>query len=117
MSDRPRTTYARAAAGYDLQFEQKLTEQITAAIVAASLVTDANVIILRTRETASALVTALATFLAMSPAATRSPTAMRKITDELGKRLRRRVALAAADPGLQEFMRRTFNGTDDGGHA
>jgi hypothetical protein len=113
----PRFTYARAAAGYDAEHEQQLLAAITAAIVETSRVADANVIALRTGEIASALLTALAGILAMSPAATRSPTAMRKMVDELGKRLRRRIAAAEDDSALQEFLRRVFRGTDVEGSA
>jgi hypothetical protein len=115
MTD-PRTSYDRAAAGYDKDFENHLAHVIITAITEASRVSDANAVVLRTGETASALVSTLATVLAMWPSATRSPTAIRNTVDELSKRLRRRLALAEADPVLQEFMRRSFNGTD-GGHA
>ena len=116
MSD-PRTSFERAAAGYDKDFEEQLARVIAAAIGDASMVTDANAMIIRTGETAAALLTALASVLAMSPSAVRSPTAIRNTIDELGKRLRRRLAAAEADPVLQEFMRRTFNGTDTEGSA
>ena len=117
MSDR-RTTYARAAAGYDADFERKLIEAITTAIGEASIITDANVMAIRTGETASALLSVLAAVLAMSPAVTRSPTAIRKTIDELGKRLRRRVAQAERNADMQDFLRRVFRGDDDvGGHA
>jgi hypothetical protein len=112
-----RTAYGRAAAGYDTDFEAKLAEAITTAIAEVSMVTDANAMIIRTGETVSALITVLAAMLAMSPAASRSPTAIRKVIDELHKRLRRRVAAAQADESLQEFLRRVFPGTDVGGNA
>jgi hypothetical protein len=51
--------------------------------------------------TASALT--LATILAMSPAAARSPTPIRKTFDELGKRLCRRVAEARPIPSYENF--------------
>jgi len=111
-----RTTYARAAAGYDDEFEEHLVDVITTAIAEASMVTDAQVMMLRTGETASALLTVLASVLALSPAAVRSPTALRKTVDELGKRLRRRVAGVQGE--ADAFRRRCFNSDDPaGGHA
>jgi hypothetical protein len=44
----------------------------------------------------------------MLPSTTRSPTAIRKTVDNLGKRLRRKVAAAEQSADLQEFLRRTF---------
>jgi hypothetical protein len=113
MSDR--TTYARAIAGYDEAHERELVEAITAAIAEASKITDANVIALRTGEISSALLTCLAGILAVSPSVTRSPTAMRKLIDELGKRLRLRVNRGQQD--ADAFRRRCFNGNDVEGNA
>jgi hypothetical protein len=53
----------------------------------------------------------------MSPAATRSPTAIRRTIDDLGKRLRRQIAAAEASEDLQEFISRTFRGNDVEGTA
>jgi hypothetical protein len=53
----------------------------------------------------------------MSPAAVRSPTAIRKTIDDLGKRLRRHVAAAQTDPEVQDFVRRCFNGERVRGQA
>jgi hypothetical protein len=39
------------------------------------------------------------------------------MVDELGKRLRRRIAAAEDDSALQEFLRRVFRGTDVEGSA
>ena len=111
------TTYDRATSAYDKNHERALMEAITAAIFETSAVSDANAIILRTAETAEALLTVLAGTLAMSPSATRSPTAIRKTIDDLGKRLRRQVAAAEQNADIQEFVRRTFNGTGTGGTA
>jgi hypothetical protein len=112
----PRTTLARATAGYDEAFERSLVDAVTIAIADASRATDANCIALRTAETASALVTCLAGILAMSPAATRSPTALRRVIDEIGKRLRRRIASAERSPELADFLRRCFRGGGHGPH-
>jgi hypothetical protein len=117
MNAGPRFTYGRAVAGFDQEFEHELLEVITTAIAEASIVSDANVMAIRTGETASALITALAAVLAISPAAARSPTAIRHTIDELGKRLRRRIASAERDPSVQEFLRRCFNVTDVAGRA
>src|SRR5262245_36316774 len=51
-------------------------------------------------EMASALITVLAAALAMSPTAVRSPTAMRHTCEEIGKRLRSRVAAAERNPDV-----------------
>ena len=59
----------------------------------------------------------LAGILAMSPSATRSPTAIRRTVDDLGKRLRRQIAAAEGSEDLQEFIRRTFRGNDVEGTA
>ena len=113
----PRTTYERAVAGYDPAFERQLLEAITRAIFETSLCADANVMALRTGETANALLTALAVIIGLSPSATRSPTALRKTIDEFGKRLRRRVAEAESNSSVQDFARRSFRGGDVGGTA
>jgi hypothetical protein len=115
MSDR--TTYARAAAGYDPDHEAALFAAITAAIVDISMVTDCDAVVLRTGELTSALLTALAGALLMSPAATRSPTQIRKTVDELHKRLRRQVAEAEQNADLQDFASRCFRGDRTEGNA
>jgi hypothetical protein len=112
-----KTTYARAALEYDPDHERVLMEAITAAIFEASLVTDANAIVIRTGEAAEALLAVLAGVLAMSPSVTRSPTALRMHLDELGKRLRRKVAAAETDGDLRDVMRRTFRGDGTEGSA
>jgi hypothetical protein len=117
MSTQRSTTYARATLEYDAEHERELMEAITQAIFEASMVSDANAIIIRTGEAAEALLTVLAGVLAMSPAVTRSPTALRSHIDALGKRLRRKVAAGEPCPDLQEFMRRVFRGDVEGGNA
>jgi hypothetical protein len=110
-------TYARAASGYDDQHEAELLAAIMAAIAEASRVSDADALVVRTGEAASALLSALAFVLALSPSATRSPTAQRRMLEELGKRLRRRVAAAQGDDDVRAFARRCFRSNDVGGRA
>jgi 2-oxo-4-hydroxy-4-carboxy--5-ureidoimidazoline (OHCU) decarboxylase len=111
------TTYDRATSAYDKKHERALLEAITA-IFESSTVSDTNAIVIRTGEAAEALLTVLAGILAMSPAATRSPTAIRRTLDDLGgKRLRRQIAAAERSEDLQEFIRRTFRGNDVEGTA
>ena len=111
------TTFARATLEYDKAHERALVEAITRAILESSTVSDANAIVIRTAETAAALLTVLAGTFAMLPSATRSPTAIRKTIDDFGKRLRRKISAAEASEDLQEFMRRTFRGNDVEGTA
>ena len=111
------TTYDRATSAYDKDHERALTEAITRTIFETSAVSDADAIVIRTAECAQALVIVLAGVLAMSPAATRSPTAIRRTIDDLGKRLRRQIAVTEASEDLQEFISRTFRGNDVEGTA
>ena len=111
------TTFARATLEYDKEHVRALLEAITRAIFESSTVSDANAIVIRTGEAAEALLTVLAGVLAMSPSATRSPTAIRRTVDDLGKRLRRQIAAAEGSEDLQEFIRRTFRGNDVEGTA
>jgi hypothetical protein len=112
-----RATFARATEGYDEAHERALLDAIVTAIFEASRVSDAQACVVRTGEAASALLSALALVLAVSPSAARSPTAIRKTVDDLHKRLHRRVAAAGQDAGLQDFVRRFFWNTDVGGNA
>ena len=111
------TTCDRATSAYDKDHERALMEAITRTIFETSAVSDADAIVIRTAECAQALVIVLAGVLAMSPAATRSPTAIRRTIDDLGKRLRRQIAAAEQNADIQEFVRRTFNGTGTEGAA
>ena len=117
MSSTGQTTYAKAVLEYDEEHERALLEAITEAIFEASRVSDCNAVVIRTGEAAQALLTALACVLAMSPSATRSPAAIRKTVDELGKRLRRKVSATEQDADMQDFVRRSFWNTDEGGNA
>ena len=111
------TTYDRATSAYDKDHERALMEAITRAIFETSAVSDANAIVIRTAECRRGPADVLAGILAMSPAATRSPTAIRRTIDDLGKRLRRQIAAAEASEDLQEFISRTFRGNDVEGTA
>jgi hypothetical protein len=115
MSTHHSTTYAQATLEYDAEHERALLDAIVQAIFATSRVSDCDAIILRTAEAAEALSTALAGVLALSPGVTRSPTALRRTVDDLGKRLRTRVAAAEKSAAVQDFVRRSFRGTDTGG--
>jgi hypothetical protein len=107
--------FHRAIEGYDRAFESKLVEHITSAIAEASFV-DAgdghNVLALRLSETANALTTVLASVLALSPAAARSPAAIREISERIRKKLVARVHQAERDPTFSDFKARTFNDDD-----
>ena len=105
------TTYDRATSAYDKDHERALMKAITRTIFETSAVSDPDAIVIRTAECAQAPVIVLAGVLAMSPAATRSPTAIRRTIDDLGKRLRRQIAAAEQNADIQQFVRRTFNGT------
>ena len=109
------TTFAKATLEYDTEHEKALLEAITEAIFEASRVRDRNAVEIRTGEAAEALLTVLAGILAISPVATRSPTAIRRTIDDLGKRLRRQIAAAEQNADIQEFVvRRTFDGNGTG---
>jgi hypothetical protein len=109
------TAFERAAAGYDDQHEADLTAALCTAIAEVSVVPldDQRALVLRTGEIVAALVTTLAMILSLSPEAVRSPTAIRHLTDELGKKLRRRVAAARASAEVKDFRDRSFR-SDDG---
>jgi hypothetical protein len=72
---------------------------------------------IRPGETARALVRTLGMVLALSPSVTRSPAAIRKTADEIGKVLRRHVAENERNGIAQEFLRRTFRDGSVGGNA
>jgi len=85
-------------------------------IAEASMVTDAPIMAIRTGETDAALVTSLASVLALTPDA-RSPTALRHAVDPIAKSLRRKATAAANDSSVQRFRTQCFDGTKVGGHA
>jgi hypothetical protein len=90
-----RTTFERACAGFDAAFANSLADDIVRTIATASTVTDANVLAVRTGETADALVTCLALILALCPDHD-VPSRLRKRIEQISKKLRRDVAKARA---------------------
>jgi hypothetical protein len=115
-SDHVRTTYAQTMRGYDPDFEHALVKKILTTVAQASMVTEANAMAITTGETINALTTALALAIVMSPCATASPTALRGMTEHIGKRLRRLVTSARDDSDVQDFLHRCFRdveGQDD----
>jgi hypothetical protein len=57
--------------------------------------------------------------LALSPAVTRSPIAVRELTDRMRRRLIKRAAKLASDPTTRDFIDRCFRSDDRerGGNA
>jgi hypothetical protein len=104
--------FARAQAGYDDKHEKAPVEAVIRAVVEVSLISEPPVLVLRTGELTSTLVSVLAASLALSPSAARSPAAIRKVTDTLRRRLLKRVAAARADPDFSDFEARAFRPDD-----
>jgi hypothetical protein len=109
------TPLARPLAGYDREHKRALVDAISRANGAASLTDDNGrpLVAIRTAEIAAASTTVLASVLAMSPAAPRSPAAIRRFCEELRNRLGRQVAVATADPEVRNFVDRRFRFIDD----
>jgi hypothetical protein len=105
-----RTTYERAAAGYDPKFRDTLAREITDVIAHANLVTDANVTAIRIAETCDALALVLVSMMALSPQFD-VPSRLREAADELSKKARRDVAKARAE-GIGDIL-----GAQRAGHA
>jgi hypothetical protein len=107
--------YAGTFVGYDHEDEHALVNAISDAIGRASLIDDdgRTVMAIRTAEIAGALLTVLASTLAMSPSATRSPSAIRELTAKLRKRLIKHVADARRDPEIRDFVERCFRDDDE----
>jgi hypothetical protein len=95
MKPERRTTFEQACAGYDAAFERALVDEIANAIGLASMVTDANVLALRTGETISALATCMAATLALCEGMD-VPSHLREAVDRIAKRIRRDAARARA---------------------
>jgi hypothetical protein len=106
-----RTTFERAFEGYDPDFEQALVTGIMEVVAATSIVTDANVVAVRTGETAAALVTCLGLILALCPDHD-IPSRLRQRIEQIAKKLRRDVARARAE-GVAD----TILGAAREGHA
>ena len=70
------------------------------------------VLVLRTGETAAALIGALASVLALSPQAAHSSDAIKQISRSFRRNLQSQVRVATRDPHLHDVLRRTFNHTD-----
>jgi hypothetical protein len=104
------TTLARAQLGYDEDFERRLTEAILAAVVETSMIDDCLVI--RTGESAAALVTVLASTMALSPSTARSPKAIKQIAECFRKKLMANVRAAEQSPDFYAFKQRTFRNDD-----
>jgi hypothetical protein len=104
--------YERATAGYDEAHEQALVDAIIETIAKASLISEPPVLCLRTGEIASALTRTLALILAISPSAVRSPHAIRKMSEEMRRRLTKDAANAARNPEVNDFVARAFRNDD-----
>jgi hypothetical protein len=109
-----RDPLVRALAGYDPAFERKLVDEITEAIADASMMSDGDgqVLVLRVGEIASALTTILASTLAVSPSAVRSPKAIREVADAVRRKLQARVRHAERDPAFADLKSRCFHDGD-----
>jgi hypothetical protein len=99
----------RAQAGYDAAFEAELGEVILRAIGDGSMID--GVLVLRTGESAAALVNVLASVLALSPSSTRSRAAIKQTADGFRRKLLARVRQAERDPLFSDFKAGAF-GTD-----
>jgi hypothetical protein len=101
----------RAQAGFDRAFEERLTEAIMTAIADASRIDDCLVI--RTGESAAALVTVLASMMALSPAAARNRSAIKQTADGFRHKLAAKVRAAERDPLFADFKARAFGSDAD----
>ena len=99
----PSTTYARANCEYDEDFKRHLIEEIINAVAKASIVTDANVMALRTGETIEALTICMIPFAAMSPHFD-TPSHLREFAESTAKRIRREVGKARAEGFYEDFV-------------
>jgi hypothetical protein len=104
------TILARALGGYDEAFERKMADAIITAIGDASRIDDC--IVIRTGESAAALTSVLASVLALSPSAARSPTAIRKLAESFRRKVMAQTRGAESSPDFYAFKGRCFR--DDG---
>jgi hypothetical protein len=107
----------RATAGYDPAFERELADVIIRAIADASMID--GVMVIRTGESAAALVNVLATMMALSPAAARNRAAIKQTADGFRRKLAAKVRAAEGSPDIYEFKQRVFHDGDPerGGRA
>jgi hypothetical protein len=103
MTVSPRTTYARATASYDDDFRRRLIEEIITAIAKASLVTDANVMAIRTGEMIEALTSCLIATASLTPHFG-TPSHLCEFAEDTAKRIRRDVAKARAEGFCADFI-------------
>ena len=102
----------RALDGLDPDFETRMVEVLTSAIVTTSMVEDghgAQILVLRLAETSSALTTILASLMSLSPAAASNDQAIKQTSRRFRHALHRKVGVARHD-----FLRRTFHGQKGG---
>jgi hypothetical protein len=97
-----RTTFERACAGHDPDFERALVAAVTEAIALTSITTDQNVIAIRTGETLGALATVMSATLAMVSDAD-VPSRLREMVEQLARRIRRDAAKARASGDFDKF--------------
>jgi hypothetical protein len=98
----PRPSLERARAGYDEAFREHLAAEIMSTIARESLVADANILALRTTETADALADILCTVLTLVPDMS-VPSRPREAAEQLTKKIRRDVGKARAQ-GLGDIL-------------
>jgi hypothetical protein len=105
----PHRKYSHAVKGYDEYFERVLADAIIEVIARESHVTDVNACVIRTGETASALVTVLTTMLAMSPDM-HVPSHLRQAVEQISKRIRRDVSREVAKGTFDKLGACQFRG-------
>ena len=96
-----RTTFERAVAGFDPEFERALASEIRKAIAHASAVTDQNATVLRTREILGALSTIISQTLALRQDM-RQPRKLREMVDVLASRIKREATQAITEAQADE---------------
>jgi hypothetical protein len=85
------------------QTRKNAVKVIMRGVVEASQIGEPPVLVLRSGELTSALLTILATAIALSPESVRSPAAIRKVTEALRRHLQERVAVARASLDFLDF--------------
>ena len=100
----------RAIAAYDVAFKAELADALVRTIADKSMID--GVMVIRTGESAAALTAALASILAMSPAAARSRAAIKQTAESVRRNLQRQVRQAERDPLFADFKSRCFHDDD-----